>query len=297
MLNATQGLSSAVDYVKAPLIYKGKVRELYDHGDHYLIVVTDRISAFDYVLSPAVPDKGNVLNLLSKFWFDLTASFMENHVVHCDVTKLGDIVSEPDLLKHRVMVTRKAERIDIECVVRGYITGGGWRQYEKTGAVNGIALPAGMRKNERFPEPIFTPAAKNDVGHDEDISEERMAEMVGTELTKTLRDKSIQLYQYAHDFCAARGIILADCKFEFGLIDGKVILIDEIFTPDSSRYWEVDRYELDIEIDSMDKEPVRTYLAQSDWDKDSPPAPLPEHVVAETTSRYRNIYTRLTTTN
>ena len=294
MLNATEGLSTAVDYVKAPLIYKGKVRELYDLGEHFLIVVTDRISAFDYVLSPAVPDKGNVLNLLSKFWFDLSASFMENHVVHCDVTQLADVITEPELLKHRVMVTRKAERIDIECVVRGYITGGGWRQYQKTGEVNGIPLPEGLRKNERFPEPIFTPAAKNDVGHDEDISEARMAELVGAELTQTLRERSIELYRFAHDYCAARGIILADCKFEFGIINGKVILIDEIFTPDSSRYWEVDRYELDIEIDSMDKEPVRTYLANSDWDKNSPPAPLPDSVVDETTRRYREIFRRLT---
>jgi phosphoribosylaminoimidazole-succinocarboxamide synthase len=297
MLNATEGLSTAVDYVKAPLIYKGKVRELYDLGEHFLIVVTDRISAFDYVLSPAVPDKGNVLNLLSKFWFDLSASLMENHVVHCDVTQLADVITEPELLKHRVMVTRKAERIDIECVVRGYITGGGWRQYQNTGEVNGIPLPEGLRKNERFPEPIFTPAAKNDVGHDEDISEARMAELVGAELTQTLRERSIELYRFAHDYCAARGIILADCKFEFGIIDGKVILIDEIFTPDSSRYWEVDRYELDIEIDSMDKEPVRTYLANSDWDKNSPPAPLPDSVVAETTHRYRQIFTRLTERN
>ncbi len=294
MLNATEGLSTAVDYVKAPLIYKGKVRELYDLGEHFLIVVTDRISAFDYVLSPAVPDKGNVLNLLSKFWFDLSASLIENHVVHCDVSQLADVITEPELLKHRVMVTRKAERIDIECVVRGYITGGGWRQYQKTGEVNGIPLPEGLRKNERFPEPIFTPAAKNDVGHDEDISEARMAELVGAERTQTLRERSIELYRFAHDYCAARGIILADCKFEFGIIDGKVILIDEIFTPDSSRYWEVDRYELDIEIDSMDKEPVRTYLANSDWDKNSPPAPLPDSVVAETTRRYREIFTRLT---
>jgi phosphoribosylaminoimidazole-succinocarboxamide synthase len=294
MLNATVGLTTAVDYIKAPLIYKGKVRELYDLGEHYLIVVTDRISAFDYVLSPAVPDKGNVLNLLSKFWFDLTASIQENHVVHCDVEQLSDIITAPELLKHRIMVTKKAERIDIECVVRGYITGGGWRQYQKNGEINGIALPPGLRKNDRFAEPLFTPAAKNDVGHDEDISEARMAELVGAELTQTLREKSIRLYQFAHEYCAARGIILADCKFEFGLIDGNVILIDEIFTPDASRYWAVEQYAPDIEIDSMDKEPVRTYLANSDWDKNSPPAPLPAEVVAETTRRYREIYARLT---
>lgn len=294
MTAQTQALSTAVDYIKAPLIYKGKVRELYDLGEHFLIVVTDRISAFDYVLDPAVPDKGNVLNRLSAYWFEQTADIQVNHVVHTDVEKLGDLVTEPELLKNRIMVTRKAERIDIECVVRGYITGGGWRQYQQTSAINGIELPAGLRKNERFPAPIFTPAAKNDVGHDEDIPFEKMAEMVGAELAEELRDRSIKLYEFAHGYCAEHGIILADCKFEFGLIDGKVILIDEIFTPDSSRFWAEGNYALDIEIDSMDKEPVRTYLLGSDWDRDSKPAPLPESVVAETTARYRDIYRRLT---
>lgn len=289
-----QALSTAVDYIKAPLIYKGKVRELYDLDEHFLIVVTDRISAFDYVLDPAVPDKGNVLNRLSAYWFAQTADIQVNHVVHTDVEKLGDIVTEPELLKNRIMVTRKAERIDIECVVRGYITGGGWRQYQQTSAINGIELPAGLRKNERFPAPIFTPAAKNDVGHDEDIPFEQMAEMIGAELAEELRDRSIKLYEFAHGYCAEHGIILADCKFEFGLIDGKVVLIDEIFTPDSSRFWAEGKYAFDIEIDSMDKEPVRTYLLGSDWDRDSKPAPLPESVVAETTARYRDIYRRLT---
>ncbi|WP_419871344.1 phosphoribosylaminoimidazolesuccinocarboxamide synthase [Candidatus Pristimantibacillus sp. PTI5] len=294
MTATSQALSTAVDYIKAPLIYKGKVRELYDLGEHYLIVVTDRISAFDYVLDPAVPDKGNVLNRLSAYWFEQTADIQVNHVVHTDVEKLGVLVTEPELLKNRIMVTRKAERIDIECVVRGYITGGGWRQYQQTSAINGIELPAGLRKNERFAAPIFTPAAKNDVGHDEDIPFEKMAEMVGAELAEELRDRSIKLYEFAHGYCAEHGIILADCKFEFGLIDGKVVLIDEIFTPDSSRFWAEGNYALDIEIDSMDKEPVRTYLLGSDWDRDSKPAPLPESVVAETTARYRDIYRRLT---
>ncbi|WP_168120518.1 phosphoribosylaminoimidazolesuccinocarboxamide synthase [Paenibacillus sp. HB172176] len=289
-------ISTAVDYVKAPLVYKGKVRELYDLGEHFLIVVTDRISAFDYVLEPAVPDKGNVLNSLSAFWFEITKDLIENHVVHTDVTKLGELVTEPELLKNRIMVTKKAERIDIECVVRGYITGGGWRQYQQTSSINGIKLPEGMRKNEHFAEPIFTPAAKNDVGHDEDISFEKMSELVGAELSAELRERSIELYKFAHGYCEERGIILADCKFEFGLIDGKVILIDEIFTPDSSRFWSEANYAYDVEIDSMDKEPVRAYLLGSDWDRDSMPAPLPDVVVQATTARYREIYRRLTGT-
>ncbi|UNK19306.1 phosphoribosylaminoimidazolesuccinocarboxamide synthase [Paenibacillus sp. N3/727] len=291
---ALPALSTAVDLIDAPLLYKGKVRELYDLGEHMLIVVTDRISAFDYVLDPPVPAKGTVLNKLSSFWFEQTKHLIHNHVVHTDVELLGDVAKNKELLDGRIMVARKAERIDIECVVRGYITGGGWRQYQATGEVNGIRLPEGMRKNEPFPEPIFTPAAKNDVGHDEDISMDRMKELVGEELALELQEQSLMLYRFARDYCAERGIILADCKFEFGLIDGKVILIDEIFTPDSSRFWDKGNYALDIEIDSMDKEPVRTYLASSDWDKNSKPEPLPESVVEETTNRYTEIYRRIT---
>ncbi|MEC0244109.1 phosphoribosylaminoimidazolesuccinocarboxamide synthase [Paenibacillus dokdonensis] len=287
-------VSTAVELVDAPLLYKGKVRELYDLGEHVLIVVTDRISAFDYVLDPAVPEKGNVLNRLSAFWFEQTRELMENHVVHTDVEQLGDIAKDKALLKDRIMVVRKAQRIDMECVVRGYITGGGWRQYQTSGEVNGIRLPEGIRKNEPFPEPIFTPAAKNDVGHDEDISLEQMKSMIGDELALELQEKSLKLYGFARDYCAERGIILADCKFEFGILDGRVILIDEIFTPDSSRFWAKENYALDIEIDSMDKEPVRTYLASTSWDKSSQPDPLPAEVVEETTRRYVDIYRRLT---
>ncbi len=292
-MNGSTALSTAAGYVNAPLVYKGKVRELYDLGEHYLMVVTDRISAFDYVLRPAVPDKGRVLNRLSQFWFERTAGFQPNHLVHADVDKLGDVAADKNVLRDRIMVTKKAERIGIECIVRGYITGGGWRQYQKTGAVNGIPLPAGMRKNEKFPQPVFTPSVKNDVGHDEDISVERMKELVGAELTAQLEQKSIRLYRYAADYCERRGIILADCKFEFGMIDGQIILIDELFTPDSSRFWAKENYALDIEIDSMDKEPVRTYLANSGWDKTSEPDELPAYVVEETSRRYREILRRL----
>lgn len=287
-------LSTATHLVNVPLLYKGKVRELYDLGEHVLIVVTDRISAFDYVLEPPVPAKGTVLNKLSAFWFEQTEQLIRNHVVHTDVNLLGDAVKDKDLLDGRIMVCRRAERIDIECVVRGYITGGGWRQYQSSGEVNGIQLPEGLRKNEAFPEPIFTPAAKNDVGHDEDIPLSRMKELVGEELALQLQDKSLMLYKFARDYCRKHGIILADCKFEFGLIDGEIVLIDEIFTPDSSRFWDESNYALDIEIDSMDKEPVRTYLASSDWDKNSEPDPLPQAVVEETTRRYSDIYSRIT---
>ncbi len=290
-----QAISTAVDIVQAPLLYKGKVRELYDLGEHVLIVVTDRISAFDYVLEPAVPDKGNVLNVLSTFWFAQTKHLMDHHVIHTDIDQLSDVIpaSYKEVMKDRIMVTRKAQRIDIECVVRGYITGNGWRQYQATGEVNGIKLPEGLRKNQKLEAPIFTPAAKNDVGHDEDISIAQMTKLIGKELTQDLQDRSLKLYAFARDYCERNGIVLADCKFEFGIVDGKVILIDEIFTPDSSRFWAQENYQLDIEIDSMDKEPVRTYLANSDWDKQSQPDPLPPHVVEATSNRYRDILKRL----
>ncbi|MBN2982130.1 phosphoribosylaminoimidazolesuccinocarboxamide synthase [Cohnella algarum] len=291
---STEALSTAAGLVNAPLIHKGKVRELYDLGEHLLIVVTDRISAFDYVLDPPVPDKGRVLNELSAHWFALAAKIQPNHIVHTDVAKLGGLVSDPDKLKGRIMVSRKAQRIDIECVVRGYITGGGWRQYQATGEVNGIKLPEGLRKNGKLERPIFTPAGKNDVGHDEDIPFDEMARRIGKELAENLRDRSLKLYEFGRDYCAERGIILADCKFEFGLVGGEVILIDELFTPDSSRFWAEEKYALDVEIDSMDKEPVRSYLAGSDWDKNSPPPRLPDEVVKATTERYRDIYRRLT---
>ncbi|WP_217593221.1 phosphoribosylaminoimidazolesuccinocarboxamide synthase [Cohnella sp. GbtcB17] len=291
---STVALSTAEGLVHAPLIHKGKVRELYDLGEHLLIVVTDRISAFDYVLDPAVPEKGKVLNGLSAFWFDKTKDLVPNHVVHTDVRKLGDLVSEPDKLAGRIMVTKKAKRIDIECVVRGYITGGGWRQYQKNGEVNGIPLPDGLRKNAKLEEPIFTPAGKNDVGHDEDISFEEMERRIGSELAAGLRKRSLLLYDYALAVCEHKSIILADCKFEFGLLGDEIILIDELFTPDSSRFWAEEKYELDIEIDSMDKEPVRTYLLGTDWDRNSPPPRLPDDVVDATTARYQEIYRRLT---
>ncbi len=292
----SSAMTTAEGMIQAPLLYKGKVRELYDLGDRMLIVVTDRISAFDYVLRPAVPDKGNVLNRLSAYWFGMTSHLQTNHLIHTDVAQLAGIIPEEHVerLKHRIMVVRKAERIDMECVVRGYLAGGGWRQYQHSGEVNGAALPGGLRKNSKLEAPLFTPAAKNDVGHDEDISVAQMAERIGRELAEQLQEKSLNLYRYAQGICEQKGIILADCKFEFGLLDGKVILIDELFTPDSSRFWATEQYALDTEIASMDKEPVRHYLAHSGWDMNSEPEPLPDGVVEQTSRRYREIYRRIT---
>lgn len=293
-------LSTLRHVIRAPLAYQGKVRELYDLGEHWLIAVSDRISAFDYVLSPPIPGKGAVLNRISAFWFDRTAGIQRNHMVHADAARLvrEGVAVEKDLplLDGRIMVCRKAERIDMECIVRGYVTGGGWRQYAETGSINGIRLPEGLRKNERLPEPIFTPSAKNDVGHDEDIPFEEMARRIGADLAEELKERSLALYRFAGEWCEQRGILLADCKFEFGRIDGEIVLIDELFTPDSSRFWAKESYALGTDIDSMDKEPVRRYLAESGWDKNSPPDPLPDEVVRDTARRYAEIYRKIVTT-
>lgn len=294
-------LATSVHDIKAPLLHKGKVRELYDLGDALLLVVTDRISAHDYVLEPPIPGKGDVLNRLSQFWFEQTGKLIENHFIHADVSRLveANILQESDALRYanRITVGRKAKRIDIECVVRGYLTGGGWRQYEQHGEVNAIKLPQGLRKNARLAEPIFTPAAKNDTGHDEDIPFAQMAAAIGQATAEELRHKSLALYEFAHDFCQKRGVILADCKFEFGWIGDKLVLIDEIFTPDAARFWAEAKYALDIEIDSMDKEPVRQFLSHADWDRNGAPPTLPDHVVLETQRRYLDIFQRLTDSN
>lgn len=284
--------------INAPLLYKGKVRELYDLGDEYLFVVTDRLSAHDHIFQPPIPQKGSVLNRLSQFWFGRTGHLRDNHFIHADVEKLVENgvldASKSDLYRDRVTVGRKAERIDIECVVRGHLTGGGWRQYKKNGAVCGIMLTDGMRKNQKLSEPLFTPASKNDVGHDEDISFEETVNRVGRSTAEELREASILLYEYARGFCEEKGVILADCKLEFGRIDGELVLIDECFTPDSSRFWAKEHFELDVEIDSMDKEPVRQFLLAEEALTGQMPEVLPPDVVKATTQRYLTIFRRIT---
>lgn len=287
-------LSTAEGLISAPLSHKGKVRELYDFGDHFLIIVTDRISAFDYILNPCIPGKGSILNRMSRFWFNETEDLIKNHMIKMEDFK--EIIPDPlarEFLKDRMMLVKKADRILVECVVRGYLVGNGWRQYEKTGCVNGIKLPANLRKNQKLEAPIFTPAAKNDTGHDVDITFDEMCHSIGQELALKLKEKSLELYSRAQIFCEKKGILLADTKFEFGIYQGGLILIDEVFTPDSSRYWSLDKYTLDTDIDSMDKEPLRTFLANSGWDKNSKPDDLPECIVSETSKRYYDIYSRL----
>ncbi len=278
-----------------PLFRRGKVRDTYILDDwHLLMVATDRISAFDVVLPTPIPLKGVVLTMLSRFWFEQTADLVPNHLVQVVLDRqqaagLGD----PNLVG-RAMVVRRAERVDVECVVRGYLAGSAWDEYRRTGEVCGIRLPAGLREADRLPEPIFTPATKAETGHDENISFERMASLVGEGLARRLRDLSLGLYNRAVAIAESRGIIIADTKFEFGLVDGQITVIDELLTPDSSRFWDAALYEPGRSQPSFDKQYVRDWLTQSGWNREPPAPPLPEDVVAGTVSRYLEAYSRLT---
>ncbi len=277
------------------LHYRGKVGDMYDLGEHLLLVATDRISGFDVVNAALIPHKGAIRTQLSRFWFERTEHIAPNHLVTTDLAEMADAVrAYQDQLDGRAMLVHKAQRVDIECVVRGYLAGSGWKEYQKQGTVCEQKLPAGLRESDRLPEPIFTPATKADTGHDENISVERMAELVGSELTERLKNLSIQVYQYGADHCAARGILLADTKFEFGFIDGELSLIDEVLTPDSSRYWPADQYEPGHGQPSFDKQLARDWLEATGWDK-TPPAPtLPAEIVEQTSQRYIEVYKLIT---
>ena len=279
-----------------PLLARGKVRDIYDLGDKLLIVATDRISAFDVVLPTGIPDKGAVLTQLSAFWFELTGDIVPNHFIQVvDSTRVPGIdVELPREMIGRAMVVRKAERIDVECVVRGYITGSGWKDYQKSGEVSGIALPPKLKESQELFEPIFTPTTKADEGHDLPITYEQMVEMVGEQGANAARLRSLALYRYGRDYARERGIIIADTKFEFGWLDDEVILIDEALTPDSSRFWPADQYKSGGPQPSFDKQYVRDYLEDIAWNK-APPAPeLPPEVVERTAEKYREAFTRLT---
>jgi len=277
-----------------PKFLSGKLREIFDLGDELLIVATDRISAFDCVLPTGIPDKGKILTALSVFWFRFLEDLTEHHLITADVKEFPPSLRQfRDLLDGRSMLVRKAERIDVECVVRDYLAGSGWREYKRSGSVCGIRLPEGLREADRLPEPIFTPATKASSGHDENITFGRVADMVGEELAEKLRDRSIALYEKARRYAEERGIIVADTKFEFGLRDGKLILIDEVLTPDSSRFWPKERYSPGRSQESFDKQYVRDYLESLDWDKTPPAPPLPEDVVRRTREKYVEAYRRL----
>jgi len=277
---------------------RGKVRDVYDLGDRLLVVATDRISAFDVVLPTGIPQKGVVLTQLSLFWFRLLADVAKHHVVSGDVADYGPALQpHADQLEGRSMLVLKTDPFPVECVVRGYITGSGWKDYQATGAVCGIELPRGLRESDRLDPPIFTPATKAETGHDENISFEKMAEIVGADRAAELRDLSLEIYRRARAHAEGRGVILADTKFEFGEKDGRVVWIDEALTPDSSRFWSRDTYQPGKSQPSYDKQYVRDYLESIRWDK-SPPAPrLPDDVVDRTRAKYLEAYERITGTS
>ncbi len=271
----------------------GKVRDVYDFGDRLLFVASDRISAFDYILPNGIPRKGEVLTRLSQFWFSRLS--VRHHLLTSDLASLPlPAGTDVQSLAGRSMVVMKTSVVPIECVVRGYLAGSGWKEYCQSGTVCGIRLPSGLQESSRLPEPIFTPANKAESGHDENISFEQMCEVVGAELAGRLRDISLQVYSEGCTHASSKGIIIADTKFEFGLKDDDIILIDEVMTPDSSRFWPTDRYEAGRGQASYDKQFVRDWLEQSGWDKNSPPPVLPEDVVQRTSSRYIEAYERLT---
>jgi len=272
---------------------RGKVRDVYDFGDRLLFVASDRISAFDHILPNGIPRKGEVLTRLSQFWFSLLS--VPHHFLTNDVTTLplpagADVAS----LTGRSMVVMKTEVVPVECVVRGYLAGSGWKEYRQSGTVCGIKLPAGLKESSRLPEPVFTPATKADSGHDENISFDQMCNDVGTDLSTRLRDISLQVYSEGCAHANTKGIIIADTKFEFGLKNTNIILIDEVMTPDSSRFWPADQYEAGRSQTSCDKQFVRDWLEQSGWDKNSPPPILPEDVVQRTSKRYIEAFELLT---
>ncbi|OGS36240.1 MAG: phosphoribosylaminoimidazolesuccinocarboxamide synthase [Elusimicrobia bacterium RIFOXYB2_FULL_49_7] len=284
----------ATNIKELPLFRRGKVRDVYDMGEKLLIIASDRLSAFDVVMPNGIPDKGVILNQMSLFWFDLIKDVVKNHLL---VTHFSDFPAElkkyPEL-EGRSVIVRKAERFDVECVVRGYLTGSGLADYKKTGKVCGIPLPAGMVESQKLPEPLFTPAFKAEQGdHDENIDYARTEELVGSAIAKKLKDISIAIYKKARDYAESKGIIIADTKFEFGIIDGEVTLIDEILSPDSSRFWPKADYQVGKVQNSFDKQFVRDYLNTLDWNKKAPGPTLPDEVIEKTLAKYREAYALL----
>ena len=285
-MNALEGL---------PAPRRGKVRDIYDLGDLLLLVASDRVSAYDFVLSPEIPDKGKVLNQLTNFWFDRLGDTIPNHLVEVDVDRYpADLRRHADRLEGRSVLVRKAEVVPYECVARGYLAGSAFREYQETGRACGHDLPAGMRRAEKLDQPIFTPATKAEEGHDENIDYDTLVDGVGAEMAATLRRITLELFSRGRELAAQRGIILADTKFEFGLVDGQLLLIDEVLTPDSSRYWDAAAWSPGTEPVSYDKQPVRDWVAGTGWDKASPPPELTPEVVRETRERYLDAFRRIT---
>jgi phosphoribosylaminoimidazole-succinocarboxamide synthase len=278
----------------APLFRRGKVRDVYEAGgDKLVIVASDRLSAFDVVLPTPIPDKGKVLTQLSNFWFRKTEKIVANHLIATDLRRFPRAFRDARSLAGRAVLVQHCERVDIECVARGYISGSAWTEYKALGTVAGEQLPRALIESEQLPEPIFTPATKAETGHDQNITRAQLANVVGTDLARELERLTLELYRFAHDFAASHGLILADTKFEFGFHDGRITLIDEILTPDSSRYWDAETYKPGGAPPSFDKQYVRDFLVASGWNKEPPAPPLPDEVVRGTSERYRECYRRI----
>lgn len=278
-----------------PHVYSGKVRDIYDAGENRLLMVTsDRVSAFDVVMAESVPDKGRVLTAISAYWFDRLADIAGNHLISTDLADFPAPAQQPEIAG-RAMLVHKAEMLPIECIVRGYITGSAWKEYKASGTMHGTALVPGLLEASKLDEPIFTPSTKADDGlHDENISYERAADIVGAELASRCRDMAIALYAAGRDHAANKGIIIADTKFEFGFVNGELVVADEVLTPDSSRFWPAREWEPGSTPPSFDKQPVRDYLDGLEWDKTPPPPTLPDAVVDASAARYEEAYTRIT---
>ncbi len=274
---------------------KGKVRDVYETNDKLLLIVTDRISAFDFVLHEPIPNKGICLTQISKFWFDFFKDTVKNHLISSDISDFPDsIINYENELDGRSMLVKKANVYPIECIVRGYISGSAWKSYQKDGTVCGIKLPKGLKESDRLDEPLFTPSTKAESGHDINISFDEMEKMIGKEDAEKLRDLSLKIYKEGSKYALEKGIIIADTKFEFGKIDNEIILVDEILTPDSSRFWPADLYEPGKSQPSFDKQYVRDYLSSTGWDKNSTPPNLPEGIIKETQKKYQEAYEKLT---
>jgi phosphoribosylaminoimidazole-succinocarboxamide synthase len=285
----------SIDLPGVPKLKSGKVREIFDLGEHLLLVATDRISAFDVIMPNGIPRKGEVLTQISHFWFDRIQTLVPDHRVGAATAPLPDRLQPyADRLARRSMVVRKAKPLAIECVVRGYLAGSGWKEYRTNGTVCGITLPPGLLESSELPEPIFTPATKAETGHDENISFDHAAELVGRDVAKQVRELSLEIYQTARAYARDRGIIIADTKFEFGHHDGQLILIDEVLTPDSSRFWPADQFEPGRGQPSFDKQFVRDYLETLDWNKTPPGPQLPTEITSKTSAKYLEAFERLT---
>jgi phosphoribosylaminoimidazole-succinocarboxamide synthase len=288
----------SLDLSEIPLFKRGKVREVYDLGDKLLFIASDRISAFDVVMKNGIPNKGRVLSMISAFWFDFTKDMVDNHMIATDIDEIISVEKKlapyREALSGRAMLVRKTEPILVECVIRGYLSGSGWKDYQESGAVCGIKLPEGMKQSDKLPEPIFTPATKAETGHDINITQEETKKTVGEEAFEFLKEKSLAIYKKASEYAESKGIIIADTKFEFGKLGDKIILIDEVLTPDSSRFWPRESYAPGRAQKSFDKQFVRDYLETLDWDKTPPGPELPEDIVRKTSEKYLQAYKILT---